>query len=304
MEDARITPGSLMLRLGQVFTGINASHDVVPSQYEPGVPEELQAARHVLDILFYQTQLVAELQVMNRLSVGVEIPFRATGIEATFTNPDGQELSTFSSIHHRDEWIVGLADPVVRVGTQLLRPGDWGRTSLTLQLGASLPVGNTEDDPFRLGEEGLEHQHMFFGYGSIVPQLALHWNVQFDEWKVGGWGNGRLGLFNNEYGYTPGSGFQTALGIQSGFGTSSFWGGMEGRYLLETPAQWESREAENSGRSVLSVALLGGWSFSPSWSVSLDVSRSVVELDVAGDQLEMPWIAGASVGWNGRLWED
>ena len=283
--------------MSNTFSYIEAGHEVDSLQFEPGVPLTEQALRHDLDILFLQLKLDARYGLTDWFELGGELPMRMTVIDALFTDANGDELPEFSSIHHRDEAIVGIADPALKAYFHALRPktSDGGR--LIVSVGVTLPVGGIEKDPFTAGEDGENHQHMFFGYGVFAPKLGVNWTQPFSGWSLGGWFECTLGLYANEEGYKPPSLVLGGLGVQSSFGLENWWFGLEPRLMIESPAEWESRKAENSGRTDLLGALMAGVGLGENWGLSVEVQTTLASFSQEGNQMTMPFVGTLSLMW-------
>ena len=71
--------------------------------------------------------------------------------------------------------------------------------------GISLPTGDTEPDPFALGEEGHEHQHIFFGTGTYDPIVGLEAYRTRGGLQVAGWLRLRTSLYENSFDYRAGT---------------------------------------------------------------------------------------------------
>ena len=68
--------------------------------------------------------------------------------------------------HHRNETLLHVSDP--QIALLLGRPA--GAWTLNTSLGASVPLGGTEPNPFALGRLGLPHQHF-----SSAPAHGIRW---------------------------------------------------------------------------------------------------------------------------------
>jgi hypothetical protein len=123
------------------------------------------------------------------LGVEVQLPVRLNRTTVSFTAPDGTPLVLdYQNIHHRDETLFGLGDPWV-LGRYAWRLGDLG---LTARAGFTVPLGNTVENPFALGEEGLPHQHVQFGTGTVRPLLGLEASRSWGRWGGRAWGQAQL----------------------------------------------------------------------------------------------------------------
>ena len=272
-----------------------------PSQFEPGIPISEQAAKHVLDIVFLQHKLETRYGVNSWLEVGGELSLRATLIDVTFSDANGDELPAFSSVHHRDETVMGLADPALKLHFHVLSPEGPGDARVVLSTGVSIPIGMTEEDPFKAGAEGREHQHMFFGYGIFAPKLGLRWTQPFKNWSLAGWTDSTFSFYANDKGYQPPSTHVLGLGAQSSFGLEDWWFGLEPRLMMEVPARWDDQRAENSGRNDLLGAFMAGVSVGKGWSLSVDVQTTLVSFSQRGNQMVLPGVGILSVFWGAPL---
>ncbi len=289
--------GKFTVRLENLFALVRSGHNVTPEQYEPGYALEAeQALRHELEILLFSYTLGVSYGVLPWLAMEFRLPVRTTVINVEFEDGNGKKITDFKSIHHRNETIVGLADPFLGARFLALKPGDFGPGQLTLGVGVFLPLGETQPDPFALGAAGKRHQHVFFGTGTFRPGVNLQWFVPFTGWAMTGWADAQLALYRNKYDYLPSSMYMTGLGPQTSFGLSDWWFRLEGQAILETPAEWASDDAENSGRSDLLGGAYLGWR-SNGWGVSAGVQLPVLSLSEKGEQLQFPLITNLTLSY-------
>ena len=93
------------------------------------------------------------------------------------TSPaEKQAILANQNIHHRDETYRGISDFSLRFSHTrhgILRGGD----HFIALLGTSIPMGKTEDDPFKLGDAGLKHLHIQFGTGTFNPLAEVHYGT-------------------------------------------------------------------------------------------------------------------------------
>lgn len=89
------------------------------------------------------------------------------------------------NVHHRDETYRGLADAM------LLARRRWRNASLAF--GTSIPTGRTEENPYLLGEQGVEHRHIQFGSGTFDPLLEAAYTGRV----AGAYLSARIPLYEN-----------------------------------------------------------------------------------------------------------
>jgi len=282
--------GRFRVGLNMQGSVLGASHSVESDQREPNVPLADQPAEHVLDIGMLQWDLDMQLGFHRRFALELLLPIRATIIDATFLDGDGVEQPQFQSIHHRDETIAGIGDFVVGARIGLVLPRDVPRWTLALRTGASLPTGNIEPDPFELGGDGHEHQHMFFGSGTVDPIVGFDTNVAFDRWGLVGWGLTKSSLYSNQYGYRGSTVVTGGVGAMSRFGLERWSFLVQPEVYFETPARWSGSAARNSGRTSLIAS--GGVFFNPAegWQIHL-IGKIPYKTWAQGGQLRWPFVA-------------
>jgi hypothetical protein len=156
-------------------------------------------------------------------------------------------------VHHRNETIVGPADPWL-----LLRAGGFaGRFWLAARAGVSLPLGKTEPNPFELGDRGIEHQHIQLGTGTVDPIGMVEASRSFGAVEIDAFAQGQLSLYENAHGYRA----PLRLSAGGSVGTRVV-GDLEGALGLEAyhegAERWDGviRQDAALGRTELLVAVL------------------------------------------------
>ncbi len=279
---------------------LEGGHPVDPNQPEPGLAAEDQADSHHLSAVLMSWNLAASFGLHDRLSLEVSLPMRVNQVSATFGDSHGHDIEGFQSIHHRDEAIVGIGDVGVGVRVGIVNPGDAAGFSLQTTVGATLPTGGTVENPFVRGRSGLEHQHMFFGTGTVMPTVGLQLGYAFSSVSLAGWVESRLGFYENSEGFRPGSRVASGVGAITGFGLTSW------RFLLqhevdwEAASQWGDEPAVNSGRTALLVAAGVFWSPAPPWEIHVLLKAPYYSKSV-GDQFDIPFVTSVGVAWGANV---
>lgn len=174
------------------------------------------------------------------LSAGLDL--KLTTID--YTTLDGAPYDPpYGNLHHRDEVLFGLAD-----GRLVARKdAPFGRSNLGLTMGTSLPLGKTEEDPWALTDQGLEHQHFQRGTGSFVPTVGLDFGVSAAPVGLWTWAEGRVPLYANGKGYLPGPSVTGGVGPVLTVGKPlRIVLGAEG--VVEGRDRWSGELAPGSGR--------------------------------------------------------
>ena len=266
-------------------SGLEAGHTVDPDQFEPGVPDEDQARLHLVDLELFEVAARFSLGLTKRWALDVTAPFREVRVSADFEDETGEHLPDFSSIHHRNETISGMGD-VSLAGRYRWKPLNLAGWIFDLAAGASLPTGAIEDDPFALGAQGLPHQHIFFGSGTVDPVLGATGYRRSEVMPFVGWLRWSGPIETNSKGYRAGARVSSGLGFSPSFGLErwSFLGQLE--VFHEEASRWAGRDARNSGRTDLVANLGAFWSPAEDWTAQLLV-RVPDNLEARGGQLDL-----------------
>lgn len=275
-------------------TVIDAAHAVEEDQFEPEIPHEDQARFHVLDMDLVDLTLLARLGLTKRVGLELDIPYREVRTDASFLDEEGAPLPDFESIHHRTETVAGLADLRLAGRFRVLPPAEGEGWVLDALGGLSLPTGHTEPDPFALGEEGHEHQHIFFGTGTFDPIAGLEAYRRWGDLQVAGWLKLRTSLYENSFGYRAGTQASAGFGVNPSFGLGSWSLLAQLEVYHEEPSRWRSREARNSGRTDLTGNLGVSWAPSPHWNLHALV-KLPENLAARGGQLELSPVISVGV---------
>jgi hypothetical protein len=263
----------------------------------PPAPE-----KHLIDLWWGEVRLDAELGIRRWLSVQAALPLRTLTEQVSYTDLRGAAiLAPDAGLHHRNETLVGPGDPWL-----LLHAGG-ARGALTgsVRAGASLPLGRTVPNPFVLGEEGIAHEHIQFGSGTVDPIVAADGRWFLGGWSLGAWALAKLPLYANGYGYRAGKRVMGGAFAQSNLRTERW------TFVAGLDANWE--EAETWGGVVESEGNLGRvdllfdgtvlWRFAPHWTASLS-TRIYLYSDVVGEQLTTPLLVELGLIRAFELWGD
>jgi hypothetical protein len=249
------------LHAGALHVGATLSGTTVHVVHEAGCADLGDCTEVPLQPLYlhdqhlYPVELRASVEYGLHALLGVEaqLPFRAVGTTIDFMTPTGEAYEPLDAdVHHRDETIAGVADPwlLLRVG------GRVGDVWLAARAGLTLPLGSTEEDPFALGDRGLRHQHIQLGSGTLDPVLVLEANAPIDTFRLRGFVQGKLSLYENTHGYRA----PARLDVGTSIGHALI-GDLAGSVGLdashETPERWSGviRQDGNLGRTELLAAL-------------------------------------------------
>lgn len=238
--------------------------------------------------------LDAQLGLHRWLGVAVSLPLRSNTSRIRYTDAAGRPFEPSPpDTHHQNRTLVGVGDPSVLA--VLGRTFD--RFGFSLRVGSLLPLAPTyQDDPYRAGREGREHEHVVFGRGIFRPILGANVGMAFDGFGLDGWMVATLAPYATSLGYRPGHLFNGGVRASTGLGLRAFRFGLGGEVLHETAESWSGLQNAdgNLGRTdVLALATVR-------WSVWRTVGiftavRVPLWIRVVGAQLTYPAIVQLGV---------
>ena len=205
------------------------------------------------------------------------------------TSPrDREAILANQDIHHRDETYRGFSDFSFlfshrRLG--ILRDSDY----LVGSLGSSIPIGKTEENPFSLGDAGLEHLHIQFGTGTFDPLAELHYGTPlFGDFSLNTSVRGQFPFYENNKTYRGSVELTSTAEVEYHlFDWLAFHAAYLGFY--QSYAHWDGEQDINSG-IVLNAGLFGaelnaGYGVPVRFSVMLPFHRRT--LSDEGDAFEL-----------------
>ncbi len=251
--------------------------------------------QHHTTVWVAEARLLGEYGLTPHLALQATVPFRLMATNTRFTDLSGTTLQLdYSNIHHHDEVLAGLGD------MQVAMHGGWKLAGFNLgaRLGMSLPTGQIQPNPYKLGELGESHEHVQFGTGTFDPVLGLDVSKDLGPLSVGAFGFTQLPFTQSRYGYQAGVRVMGGVVAMSGFGLGGPMFRVNAMAMHEVAERWDGEvptEEGNLGRTDLFVGAGATLPFATDWSVSLDV-RVRAWGQVVGAQLEMPVVVALSIG--------
>ncbi len=251
--------------------------------------------RHFVELNWWRTELDVACGVAKDWDVELDVPYDVKDVDASYELPDGTAFDNpQGDLHHRDERLEGFSDLKLFVN---YRPGDvlLKDDRLHVGLGISLPVGETESDPWELGDQGLRHQHIQFGTGTFDPLLRLDYYLLPHPVGFLASLNLQAPFYENRHGYQASTQADVALGPR----VRVFDGMVLGASYVasyQTRASWDGDPDENSGYFLQGVGFNAAIRLAPGVNLLPSVLR-VLSIDTreGTDSLEMDWLLGLSL---------
>ena len=191
------------------------------------------------------------------------------------------------AIHHDRRTLTGLSDFRLLVAHRklnLLREGD----GLDIAFGTSLPTGATEENPFKAGDAGLEHEHIQFGTGTFDPLIELYYTAPVSSsFTLGAFGVGRFPLYENSKNYEGPT--EVTSGVNLLYGVNSrviLQSSLTGYY--QDYAHWDDDRDINSGLRSLNGRIGATFITRRGTALNVAVRQPIAQetLDEKGDTFE------------------
>ena len=266
-----LKPGQVSASFNLTATMMRVVHsedcpDIGPICNERAEPPQLH------DQNFYLGELrpIIELGLTKTFGVELQIPLRFIRSTIVFRRLTGERFTPdYENIHHRHETLIGFSDPWLSGKVAWT----WGKTLLAAQVGVTVPLGRTEPNPFALGRAGLPHQHLQYGTGTFNPILGLDVVTTLGRFRLGGYGQVMLALYQNSHGYRAGNRYLGGISIGSEI-VQKLRLALGSDVLNEQPERWDGvvQQDGNVGRTDI---LVGGTLSYPLGSVLISLSVKV-----------------------------
>ncbi len=285
-------PGQFLLRLGWLGTYVQTQHD----DFADVVGQGNIPIVHDQDLVVTEARLSLDIGLTRRFSASLMLPMRVVSTSIVYRNGPGDPVQLVEpSTHHRNETLSGIADPMVLGAYTRTLAG----TRLTARAGLTVPLGRTEEDPFTLGDMGVQHQHIQMGTGTVNPVFALEASRGFGPWRLGGFAFTQQIVYENAKGYQGGDRYAVGLSLRRALGQRwSVRGGPE--LQAETAERWNGiRHTEEGNQGRIDVMLAGAvtWTAVPRLTVDLAV-KIPMYTHVVGGQLDWPAIVEVGAAWS------
>ena len=252
--------------------------------------------QHHSTLWLSELRLLAEYGLFRRLALQAVLPLRWVDTRTRYSDLNGNfKTLDYPNIHHLDGTLFGVGD-----GQLLAHSGlTLGAVQLSGRVGVSFPFGQVTENPYRLGAQGLPHQHAQFGTGSFDPLLGVDASWHRAKLTLSGFGFVRAPLYAGRNGYQAGTQLSggAVLSMPAGATTAA---GLRVSLLVthEFAERWDGvvpSEDGNLGRTDLFAGFGLTVPFGGDWSASFDLNARVWG-QTAGAQLDLPVVLQLSVG--------
>ena len=229
----------------------------------------LDVVRFQLDVAY---RLTADWDIALSLPYDIKDQDAFVDELAPVTLGEREAILRNRDIHHRDEVYRGFADARLLLShrlSNLLRGDD----RLMVSVGSSMPIGATEEDPFKLGDAGQKHLHIQFGTGTFDPLAALHYETPLsDALSLNASVHGHFPFYENGKTYRGPMEITETVGMRYQLGE---WLALHANHLglFQSYAYWDGIRDINSG--LIFNALQIGVSPDPRFGVPIRLNATL-----------------------------
>lgn len=227
--------------------------------------------------------------------VEAELPYDVKDVEVHYELPGGAEFDNpQGDLHHRTETLEGVGDLRLLLNWRG-RPGVFAGDFLRLGAGFTLPFGRIEEDPYALGSQGVRHQHIQFGTGTVDVLFRADALVTSGDVGFAASFGLRSSLYENREEYRAPTELDASIGPS--------WRALDGlslslRYsaLYQTRGTWDGKSDPNTGYLQQGLGVSAGIRLGKGLTLIPSLSRTI-SIDTRGDAdtFEMDWLAGLTL---------
>lgn len=217
--------------------------------------------RHEVSLDFARVELGLQYTLSEGWDLIGRVPYEQkqqhagiTSIEAA-TPEDRAAMQRNIDLHHRSITLRGIGDLMLlgrRRWSGIRRDGD----ALSVAFGATVPTGRTVENPYVLGDNGMQHLHIQFGTGTVDPLLEASYSTPVaGKWSTGAYLAGRFPLYENNRTFQAPS--DATLAVHVAHRThEKLQLRLEGAVYAQGYGRWNGLRDENSG--ILATSLTAG----------------------------------------------
>lgn len=227
---------ALSLAYGTFETSHVAScPDVAPECARISIPDH----EHLARLNLFHGDLSVTYGAHERLTFSARLPYDVKDMEIAYRTLEGEPFDPpYGDIHHRTEILRGLSDAEL-LASYAPAPG-W-----LIGAGVTIPLGETQPDPIALGRQGLRHEHIQFGNGTVDPRLAIQWSHSLGRVQISAAADARVPLYENRHGFKPPVTVRWSIGPSVPIGTTGLSAQVAGQY--QSIGRWNGEVDEGTG---------------------------------------------------------
>ena len=163
--------------------------------------EEIEPHQQQAQLLWMRFAPKISVGLAEGWKISLRVPMNVRWFDVSYLRTDGSSFEpAYADEAGSGERVQGLGDPAVMLAKIGRWPGGWiGEVGG----GVTLPLGNTEDNPYARNQLGSLQQHAQMGAGTVQPVVKMQVIREQDGWRSFVSTGLTLSLYTNAEGYRP-----------------------------------------------------------------------------------------------------
>jgi len=229
----------------------------------------------------------------NGWQVQGKVPVDVKFLAIDYTMPDGSSYQPpYGGIHHRNEVLFGLGDGRLEIQNFHRLTNGW---VIGAGFGSTLPLGRTEEDPYRLAAQSSKHQHIQMGAGIFKPTFSASAVWSGHVWGMTTFINGELAMYANNKEFRPPSRINVAVGPTYRV-TPKLMLTSELSLSHESQAEWHAEPDPQSGLTRGMIGASAIYRFNPMLAVMLQANTSIFQWTQEA-VIRQPFVGSVGLSW-------
>ncbi len=274
--ESGLTPGTLRFSLTTLYgSNFEGGHVSSRGNAADGAGLSVPLYRHEVSLDYARLELGLQYTIAPGWDVIGRVPWEIKDQRAEVAMIDAATpeqraaMQRNIDLHHRTVTLRGVGDLMLlgrRRWSGAWREGD----TLSVSAGATVPTGRIVENPYRLGDQGVQHLHIQFGTGTVDPLVEASYQAPIaGRFSAGAYLAGRFPFYENERTFQAPP--DTTLGVHVAHRTTDrLQLRLEGGLYAQGYGYWDDLRDENTG--LLATSITGGATWqSGNVSLSADV---------------------------------
>ena len=248
-----LAPGDLRFTLTTLYgSDFDGGHFSRNGNTPSGAAVPVPLYRHETSLDYLRLELGLQYTLAPHWDVIARIPWEqkdqqsSIGFIEAATDAERAAMQRNVDLHHRTTTLRGLAD--------LMLLGRRRFSRFNIAFGTTIPTGSTVDDPYALGDRGVEHQHIQFGTGTFDPLVEASYLQPLSERLTAGVSlNARVPLYENRRGFRAPPDGSLSVHLSRRF-NDRLQARLEGTAFAQGYGSWDGLRDENTGLVATSIA--------------------------------------------------
>ncbi len=273
--------------------GLEGGHPDFDGLTTSGELIEVAGHRHQVELNVHRFEAAISRTFGERWDAVLRVPYFIKEQTADIAFPshgdafEREAAQRNNDIHHRTETYSGFSDLELTAGWRTSQVLGIKDSAFRLGFGLTIPVGDTEPDPWEAGDEGREHLHILFGNGTVDPLLDVFLGIPLSQhWAVSFFAKARLPFYENEHGYR---GAPELIAVpRVAWLPHKKWSLSAGpAFSYQGYSEWPSGRDENSGQFTIYGAVSAGWKITDKATASFSALIPVHDKMFQGEEDQM-----------------